>query len=456
MTAAALVAALALAGCGGSGTTTVSVSAGEGTYTVGGPSPTVTTPTTTTGSVAPTATQATATSTTQRTTRSSTLRRLQTVLKRDGRTLGPDVGIGVEDLTTGRMLFSQNLDLAQPPASMEKLYTSAALLWKLGPEARLDTDLFGIGFKKDGIWHGNLYLRGDGDPTLGDGNWNKLYDSGYGPTVPELLSDLRGDGITRVTGHLYADPTRFDEDEGGPATANAPDTPDYQGEMSALVYDHGLTLPPLGPAQTAVREIAVLARQQKITVYADTKLTATPPGATLLAQLQSPPMAVMLKLMLVPSDDLFADLFAKQLGFRFADTGTLEAGAAVMSSVIESRYGITPVIHDGSGLDKADRSTPTDYLTLLSRLLDTPVGDVIRADLPVVGKTGTVQYIGQKTAAVGRCEAKTGTLNNVTNLAGYCSAKDGDTLAFVFMADGPSNGDSDYTFGPMVGAVAGY
>ena len=37
------------------------------------------------------------------------------------------------------------------------------------------------------------------------------------------------------------------------------------------------------------------------------------------------------------------------------------------------------------------------------------------------------------TAAQGNCRGKTGTLQAVANLAGYCTAKDGHTLAFVFL-----------------------
>ena len=44
-----------------------------------------------------------------------------------------------------------------------------------------------------------------------------------------------------------------------------------------------------------------------------------PLDAQILATVASPPMSVMLRLMNVPSDDLFAELFAKQLGVRFGD-----------------------------------------------------------------------------------------------------------------------------------------
>ena len=42
-----------------------------------------------------------------------------------------------------------------------------------------------------GVWHGDLYLRGGGDPTFGDGTFNRIWEYGYGPTASELARDLR-------------------------------------------------------------------------------------------------------------------------------------------------------------------------------------------------------------------------------------------------------------------------
>ena len=50
-----------------------------------------------------------------------------------------------------------------------------------------------------------------------------------------------------------------------------------------------------------------------------------------------------------------------------------------------------------------------------------------------------MQTIGVHTAAQGRCVAKTGTLNYVTNLAGYCRSRGRHTLAFALFIDGPGN-----------------
>jgi D-alanyl-D-alanine carboxypeptidase len=53
--------------------------------------------------------------------------------------------------------------------------------------------------------------------------------------------------------------------------------------------------------------------------------------------------------------------------------------------------------------------------------------------LAVAGETGTLQFEMQRTAAQDKCRGKTGTLSDVSNLVGYCTARDGHTLAFAFL-----------------------
>src|SRR5581483_822635 len=102
-------------------------------------------------------------------------------------------------------------------------------------------------------------------------------------------------------------------------------------------------------------------------------------------------------------------------------------------------YGLHPRIVDGSGLSRADRSSPREVVDLLRDVFHTPVGHFLSAALPTVGVNGTVRRIGTKTAAQGRCIAKTGTLNYVTNLAGYCNSRGHQRIAFALFIDGPQN-----------------
>lgn len=389
--------------------------------------------------------------------RSAALRHLQWVLARNLHAAGPQTGALVVDMRTGAVLFAVRSAVGRPPASVEKLYTTVAADTLLGPNATFPTEVLGVGhLGPGGVWHGDLYLRGDGDPTFGDGTFNRLDEDGEGPTAAELVNQLRHAGIRRVAGRVIGDESRFDTVRGDELTNWAPDIPDYGGELSALVYDHGAVSGHMGPAVFAAHELVLTMRASGIRAVASSATGTTPPQAHLLATVYSPPLRMLLKLMDVPSDDLFADLLTKQLGYSLADAGTLAVGARQISHLIATRYGVEPTILDGSGLDRDDRSSPAQVVTLLRRVFSTRVGAMLRASLPVVGVDGTVRSIAVHTPAQGRCVAKTGTLDDITNLAGYCAAQGGDTIAFALFIDGRENWTALELISKMVAAIASY
>ena len=157
----------------------------------------------------------------------------------------------------------------------------------------------------------------------------------------------------------------------------------------------------------------------------------------------------------VPSDDFFAEMLTKQLGARFGPTGSIQAGAGVISRVIDS-LGLHPRIVDGSGLSRSNISSPGQIVALLRTMWNTAMGRELVDALPVVGVNGTVQRIAAHTFAQGRCMAKTGTLNYVTNLAGYCTAQNRHVLAFALMMDGPPNWTATQLLNRLVPAIARY
>ncbi|HET8979533.1 MAG TPA: D-alanyl-D-alanine carboxypeptidase [Solirubrobacteraceae bacterium] len=382
--------------------------------------------------------------------------RLQRSMTRNMRQAGPVSGALVYDMTAGTELYAVHPTVARPPASVEKIWTTAALMLKLGPDARMHTAVLGRGFLRHGVWHGNLYLRGGGDPTFGDQAFNQFWNHGYGPTPNQLVAQLRAHGIHRVTGRVYADESMFDRRRGGLLTGYAVDTPDFGGQLSALTFDHGTALKHYSPATFAARQLALTMRGSGITARASTHAARTPASARLLASVSSPPLSVMVRLMDVPSDDLFAELFTKQLGVRFGHGGTISAGAHVIAQTIASTYGLHPRILDGSGLGRQDRTSPLQMVQLLREMWGTRVGREVAAALPTVGRQGTVAGFGLKSPATGRCVAKTGSLDYVSNLAGYCRARDHHALAFALFVDGPPNGTGFTLESRMVGDIARY
>jgi D-alanyl-D-alanine carboxypeptidase/D-alanyl-D-alanine-endopeptidase (penicillin-binding protein 4) len=384
------------------------------------------------------------------------LRSLRTALGKALRQAGPNSGILVYDLGRQAVLYARRAGVGRPPASVEKLYTTVALLNELGPGDRLQTRVLGAGhLGAAGVWHGDLYLRGGGDPTFGDGRFNRVWELGYGPTAAQLAKAIRAAGIRRVTGRLIADESWFDTLRGGPQTGYAPDIPDFGGELSALTYDHGSTSKGLGPAAFAARQLARTLRSMKVDVKASSRPGRAPRHTRRIATVRSPPLSVLLKLMDVPSDDLFAELLTKQLGRQELQHGSIAAGAKVIARDVAS-YGLHPRIVDGSGLSRKDRSSPDQVVGLLSHVWHTPTGRLLAAALPVVGVSGTVRTVATRTAAQHHCVAKTGTLNYVTNLAGYCSSRGHQSLAFAIFIDGPENWRALVMLGHMVAAIARY
>jgi serine-type D-Ala-D-Ala carboxypeptidase/endopeptidase (penicillin-binding protein 4) len=437
------IAALAIAGCGGGGHRPQPSSEAS----AGPPVPRTST-TTTVPKVAPTVPQAQAIP--------PAMTELRASLAKAFGKAGPNSGALVYDLSAKQTLFSLNPDTGRPPASVEKLYTTVALLSQLGPDARLKTTVVGDGhLGPGGVWHGNLYLVGGGDPTFGDGAFNRTWEQGYGPTANDLVAQLSQKGIKRVTGWVIGDAAMFDDLRGGPATAYKPDVPDFGGQLAGLTYDHGSTFKKLNPGAFAAKELVLTMHGAHIGARPLNRTLPAPTGATLLASVESPPLSVMLKLMDVPSDDFFAEMLTKQLGKQFGAGGSIDAGAQVISQTIRS-FGLHPTIVDGSGLSRSDRSSPGQVVALLRTMWNTPIGRVLSASLPVMGESGTVQRIAPHTVAQGRCIAKTGTLNYVTNLAGYCTTRNDHTLAFALMIDGPGNWTALQLFNQIVPAIARY
>jgi D-alanyl-D-alanine carboxypeptidase/D-alanyl-D-alanine-endopeptidase (penicillin-binding protein 4) len=254
---------------------------------------------------------------------------------------------------------------------------------------------------------------------------------------------------------VIGDAAIFDDLRGGPATGYKPDIPDFGGQLAGLTYDHGSTFKKLNPGAFAAKELVLTMHGAHIGARPLNRTLPAPAGATQLASVESPPMSVMLKLMDVPSDDFFAEMLTKQLGKQFGAGGSIDAGAQVISQTIRS-FGLHPTIVDGSGLSRSDRSSPGQVVALLRTMWNTPIGRALSASLPVMGETGTVQRIAPHTVAQGRCIAKTGTLNYVTNLAGYCTTRDDHTLAFALMIDGPGNWTALQLFNEIVPAIARY
>jgi serine-type D-Ala-D-Ala carboxypeptidase/endopeptidase (penicillin-binding protein 4) len=361
---------------------------------------------------------------------------LTKALNKGMRDVGNYSGAYVLDLTTGQVLYSRNAQVPRLPASVEKLYTTSTALLDFGPNGTLSTPVLGLGQVRDGTFTGTLYLRGGGDPTFGSAAFDAA-NYGTGATVQRLVTNLiNATGIRALNGNIVADESMFDSLRGTPATGYAPST-EVEGELSALAFNGGWANGALvaHPALEAGQQFAAALRSAgvKLPRHVNVQAGVTPSDAQPMAVVHSPRIATLIALTNAPSDNFFAETLLKDLGARFGGGGTTADGAAVVRAVVAKPFGLHPRFDDGSGLSRYDRTTPFQVVSLLrQQASNAPFTN----SLAIAGETGTLQDEMRGSYAQGRCRGKTGTLHDVSNVVGYCQARDGNTLAYAFLMNG--------------------
>ena len=369
---------------------------------------------------------------------------LAAALSRDMRKIGGTSSALVVDLTTNQTLFSLAAEKLRLPASVEKVYTTSTALLRFGAQTRLLTTIKGVGsLDSQGVWHGTLYLVGGGDPTFGSASFDhRAY--GTGATVQQLVSNfISVTGIKALKGAIVGDESYFDSDRGTSATGNRSDLVDIEGELSALAYNRGFanldgTAGQRRPALYAAQQFAAALKAAGVRVPRNISIYAgrAPATAQTLASVSSPPISQLIAITNTPSDNFFAEMLLKGLGARFGGAGTTAAGASVVRAEMAGQFGIHPRLVDGSGLSRADATSPAQLVNALTHLW--PDTTFVRS-LAVDGRTGTLKDYGHGTSAYNDCRGKTGTLHDVANLVGYCHARDGHTLVFAVLANAISD-----------------
>ena len=166
---------------------------------------------------------------------------------------------------------------------------------------------------------------------------------------------------------------------------------------------------------------------------------AVPPGARVLARRQSRPWAELLRPLNKRSDNAYTRLLYLQLGVPAmaanpqANTSDL-ARAAVLRWFAEHRIGTQGLVLDnGSGLSRSERITPRQLALMLQAAYRGKWSSDLVMSIPVVGVDGTMRNRMKTGPAFASARLKTGTLKNVTALAGYVPDAQGRTWVMAAM-----------------------
>jgi D-alanyl-D-alanine carboxypeptidase/D-alanyl-D-alanine-endopeptidase (penicillin-binding protein 4) len=375
--------------------------------------------------------------------------------------LGSHVGILVTSLATGQVLYSSGAAAAFTPASTTKIATAVAALSVLGPQAQFRTRVVA------GASPASVVLAGGGDPTLAAGA-PPASDYPQPATLARLAAQtakaLRARGTSSVTVQYdqsaYAPPglapgwpesyvttgnvtpiSALEVDQGRLTASGAPQDADDPQNGRARTFQ---------PAAQAAQAFAGFLRADGIGVRAAPAAATAPRRGATLASVSSPPLAQIVRQMLLESNNVIAENLARQVAIATGRPASFSGGAAAEEAVLR-RLGVTGVsLVDGSGLSPRDRITPAALVRLVT-VASSPAQGRLRAaitGLPVAGFSGTLAAGGSVfadpgPAALGLVRAKTGNLTTVATLAGVAYAANGQLLSFAVMADQLKNGALD-------------
>ena len=315
----------------------------------------------------------------------------------------------VVDLRSQQVVFRRNDSLSLAPASAEKLAVSLAALRVLGPSFRFRTEVVGAGDLDGHVWHGDLVLVGNGDPTLSkDG-------------LVSLAREVAAWGIRRVTGRVLGDEHRFDTTRTGPGWKAS-----FLGVESAPLSALSVEGVPLRGANSSAAAAAAAFRAalalRGIAVAGPAGTGRAPAEVLPLALDLSDPLTDVVREMNQESDNFVAEMLLKELGTTVAPRGSTAAGIRVVRAALgDAGVPLAGVrLADGSGLSRGDRLTARALVSILeSGRSDPTIGGTFVSSLAVAGVSGTLQHRLRKRVTYGRVRAKTGTTNRASALAGF-------------------------------------
>jgi len=314
-------------------------------------------------------------------------------------------GVIVVSLSRGDTLFAASPDTPMVPASTMKTFTAALALERLGPDHAFSTDVLRDGaLGPDGVVHGNMILRGDGDPALS----SRFVRGGPDAPMDMLARFVAGAGVKRVTGDLIADASGMEgrripdgwlsryagasyaapfsalslnenmvvvgvhPAKGGAAVRLEPATSGLtvvssvrtvpgrgQRVMVRLVGETQVVVTgSIGVSAPAHRVMLVVAdpvtftagafrealRAQGITVSGDVKIGRTPEGAVMVTAMPSPPLSKLVSVMNRESINHLAEQIYRNAarGPLRNEPGTADHAFAQLRAFAETQVGIAP------------------------------------------------------------------------------------------------------------------
>ncbi len=390
-----------------------------------------------------------------------------------------EFGFILQDLKSGKVVYSKNAELLLNPASNTKVLTALAALKLLGADYTFKTQLFALPNSEPSHLHA-LTLKGYGDPSF-----NSVQ-------LLAMIHQLKEKGIKKID-QLFVDGSYFDgETFPGQFDGRQKDA-HFNCSVGALSIDHNLLEVIVSPEEKVGKEaiveinpplsllsindkvvtggkkgrvivknksdeegdlgISVLGsispksapQSFKLSIHQPAKLAAlrflqalkdegiqvpdhvdvgpAPFGSLPLIEANSPPLLAILQEMNKQSDNFIAEQLTKYLGAKFGGSpGSTSKGTDVILKKLKE-MGVNTQganLENGSGLSRLNRISPHMLSEVLYKAYkDSKLQENFLSTLSIMGVDGTMRRKFRNSDIAGRFIGKTGTLNGVTSLSGY-------------------------------------
>ncbi len=126
--------------------------------------------------------------------------------KADSAVRHASLSLYVVESKTNKVVFDYNSQLGLAPASCQKIITSVTAFELLGNNYQYKTELGYDGIITDGVLRGNLYIIGNGDPTLGSWRFSNTKDSAV---LANWMKALKRNGIKTIDGNIFFEGRKF-------------------------------------------------------------------------------------------------------------------------------------------------------------------------------------------------------------------------------------------------------
>jgi D-alanyl-D-alanine carboxypeptidase/D-alanyl-D-alanine-endopeptidase (penicillin-binding protein 4) len=430
------------------------------------------------------------------------------------------VTVVVRDVASGEGLVELNATMPRPPASTMKLVPTWSALELLGPAYAWKTRAWADAPVIKGVLKGNLYLQGGGDPLLTIERWwrfvTDLRQTGLRVIEGDIIIDQTRfaalderpedfDGKPWRTYNVLPDAllvnlqmadfvVRPADDGSGVEVAiqpfpaglvvenrvvltagrcagrnrriliTSPDDAleriDVSGRLSSSCGPQTFRRAVMEPAEYAFGTFVTLWRQLGGEFRGGMLRAPTPPAARLLLTQESLSMAEIVRVTNKYSSNMMARSLLLTIAAETSGTpATPAAGEASIKEMLAGRGLEFPelVIGNGSGLSRDARISGDSMARLLIGAWKSRFAPEFLASLALGGLDGTLRQRFEKMDDPSRIRMKTGTLKDVSTIAGYVTGQSGRHYAVVVYINYPGvqNGVGEVIQGAVIEWVLG-